>query len=342
MKIAIVGAGVIGMTSAVAIKNAFPEANVTVFADSFTPNTTGDGSAGLWGPYVLGDTSDENIVRWAGDTHKWMEQFWKSPLALEVGISLTPIFRFTNDPKGYSKPCWVPLVYGSQELSQDELKRINKEYKSSYTGGWQFLSYTCEPTKLLPWLMKTFKSQSGKIVRRKINTLDELKREKYNVIVNCSGLGARELAKDPQVTPVRGQVSRVNASWIFHTLLEDNDGGNYIITNLESVILGGTKQKNDFSLSIREEDSKFIHDGCTRMIPALKTSEILTEWVGLRPGRPQIRLEVEFENNKNSQDFAIIHNYGHGGSGVTLCWGCALNVVEILKNLNFTNYKSKL
>lgn len=57
--------------------------------------------------------------------------------------------------------------------------------------------------------MKTFKSQSGKIVRRKINTLDELKREKYNVIVNCSGLGARELAKDPQVTPVRGQVSRV-------------------------------------------------------------------------------------------------------------------------------------
>lgn len=62
MKIAIVGAGVIGMTSAVAIKNAFPEANVTVFADSFTPNTTGDGSAGLWGPYVLGDTSDEKIL----------------------------------------------------------------------------------------------------------------------------------------------------------------------------------------------------------------------------------------------------------------------------------------
>lgn len=62
-----------------------------------------------------------------------MEQFWKSPLALEVGISLMPIFRFTNDPKGYPKPAWVPLVYGVQELNQDELKRINEEYKSNYT-----------------------------------------------------------------------------------------------------------------------------------------------------------------------------------------------------------------
>lgn len=71
------------------------------------------------------------------------------------------------------------------------------------------MSYTCEPSKLLPWLMKTFKSKSGKIKRRKINTLDELKNEKYDVIVNCSGLGARELVKDSQVTSVRGQVSRV-------------------------------------------------------------------------------------------------------------------------------------
>lgn len=62
MKIAIVGAGVIGMTSAVAIKNAFPNENITVFANLFTPDTTGDGSAGLWGPFVLGNTSDENIA----------------------------------------------------------------------------------------------------------------------------------------------------------------------------------------------------------------------------------------------------------------------------------------
>ena len=62
MRIAVVGAGIIGMTSAVAIKNDYPDADVTVFADLFTPNTTGDGSAGLWGPYVLGDTSDEDIM----------------------------------------------------------------------------------------------------------------------------------------------------------------------------------------------------------------------------------------------------------------------------------------
>lgn len=61
-----------------------------------------------------------------------MEGFWKSALALEVGISLVHTFRFTNDPKGYAKPYWSDLVYGAQELKTEELERINKEYKSNY------------------------------------------------------------------------------------------------------------------------------------------------------------------------------------------------------------------
>ena len=83
--------------------------------------------------------------------------------------------------------------------------------KISYfcSGGWHFLTYTCEPIKLLPWLMKKFQSQGGKIKKRKLQTLEELKKENYDIVVNCSGLGARELVQDCLVTPVRGQVSRV-------------------------------------------------------------------------------------------------------------------------------------
>lgn len=61
MRIAVIGAGVIGVTSAVAIKEAFPRAEVTIFSDKFTPNTTGDGSAGLWLPYLLSNTDPEKI-----------------------------------------------------------------------------------------------------------------------------------------------------------------------------------------------------------------------------------------------------------------------------------------
>lgn len=60
-KVAIVGAGVVGLSCAVKIAES--DANVEVFllSDKFSPDTTGDGSAGLWGPYLIGNTSSDKI-----------------------------------------------------------------------------------------------------------------------------------------------------------------------------------------------------------------------------------------------------------------------------------------
>lgn len=62
MRVAVVGAGVIGVTSAFTVKSAFPRYDVKIFADAFSPNTTGDGSAGLWSPFLLSDTPFEDIM----------------------------------------------------------------------------------------------------------------------------------------------------------------------------------------------------------------------------------------------------------------------------------------
>lgn len=62
MRVAVVGAGVIGMTSALAVKTAFPRLDAHVFAAEFSPDTTGDGSAGLWGPYLLGETPPDKVL----------------------------------------------------------------------------------------------------------------------------------------------------------------------------------------------------------------------------------------------------------------------------------------
>ena len=64
MKIAVIGAGVVGLSSAVQIAEQYfkQDVQVTVISEAFSPNTTGDGSAGLWGPYYFGDTSAEKIV----------------------------------------------------------------------------------------------------------------------------------------------------------------------------------------------------------------------------------------------------------------------------------------
>lgn len=345
MRVAVVGAGVIGVTSAFAVKSAFPSYDVKIFADAFSPDTTGDGSAGLWGPYLLTDIPAEDIIRWAGSTHRWFEQLWKAGLSSETGVSLVPVTRVTSECEEdteVTEPAWGKLVYGLQKISNERLQRLKEEHKSNYKQGWQFITYTAEPVLLLPWLMEKFVALGGKMERRNIKMLHQLAEEGYDLIINCSGLGARELVADKTMTSIRGQVYRVKAPWAMHCILVDDDACNYIIPNVNSIVIGGTHQEGDFDRFVREEDSKHIYDGCCRLMPSLKGSEIIRAWVGLRPGRPRVRLERESLSSPMGKEFKVIHNYGHGGSGVTLCWGCAMDVVEMIRNLKVPELNSKL
>ena len=63
------------------------------------------------------------------------------------------------------------------------------------------------------------------------------------------------------------------------------------------------------------------------MWPELDRSKIIGESVGLRPSRSEVRLESEKVDGT-----LIIHNYGHGGAGVTLSWGCADEVTRMLSS----------
>ncbi|KAI8433980.1 hypothetical protein MSG28_012131 [Choristoneura fumiferana] len=108
----------------------------------------------------------------------------------------------------------------------------------------------------------------------------------------------------------------------------------------ETCVLGGTAQANDFSTEIRPEDAEHILNGCSTMIPTLRGAKIVKQWTGLRPARREVRLEAEERDGR-----LVIHNYGHGGSGVTLFWGCASDVLDLLrKKINplDTTAKSKL
>jgi D-amino-acid oxidase len=55
---------------------------------------------------------------------------------------------------------------------------------------------------------------------------------------------------------------------------------------------------------------------------------VLTVLTGLRPARSAVRVETEQLGNA-----WCVHNYGHGGNGVSLSWGCAREVVELAVQL---------
>ena len=66
---------------------------------------------------------------------------------------------------------------------------------------------------------------------------------------------------------------------------------------------------------------------CSACGTRLAGADVLEHNVGLRPGRPEIRLEIEYA----VQGPPLVHNYGHGGSGVTLSWGCAEETLRLVR-----------
>ncbi|XP_044728599.1 D-amino-acid oxidase-like [Chrysoperla carnea] len=335
--IVVVGGGIVGITTAINLQNKYPNVKITIVTEKLSPYTTGDGSAGFWMPYLCGSTPIEKVLDWSIPTLKLFHKLWRSELAEATGVSFVPvIYLFEKDDV---TPKWIPYCHGSLDLSPDLLKKLGKEHGRSYREGTFFTSFTCEPSKFLPYLLRQFFQNGGKLIYSRVTSLSEVaekysdKTKKANVIVNCCGLGARTIVPDDEVYPIRGQVARVHAPWQFHIICSE---ANYIIPNHNAVILGGTAQKNDYSTEVYEEDTKAIFDGCSELVPGLKNSSKLQEWVGLRPARDSVRLELDKTPSKyvtdNNQNLILIHNYGHGGSGVTLSWGCAINVTNLLEN----------
>ncbi len=110
--------------------------------------------------------------------------------------------------------------------------------------------------------------------------------------------------------------------------LVDDEGHNqlaHIFPRSRDIVLGGTAQPNAWDLSPQDADRAEILGKAALLDPLFNEVEILSEAVGLRPARPTVRLELE-----KTGDQTVVHNYGHGGAGFTLSWGCAEEVVDLV------------
>jgi D-amino-acid oxidase len=149
--------------------------------------------------------------------------------------------------------------------------------------------------------------------------------EMPSVVINCSGVAARELVPDPAVAPVRGQVVVITNPGIEEFYIDHTPAPLdvvYMFPHRDTVVLGGTVAPDDWDTTPRPEVAERILRDCAAVDPRVLGATVLGHRVGLRPTRPEVRLESEpLEGGR-----VLWHNYGHGGGGVTLSWGCALEI----------------
>ena len=328
--VVVVGAGVIGLSTAVHLLEKFPgEIELTVISEEFSPNTTTDRAGMIMFPVDLGIKSkynqDESIKRWARHTFQKFHSIYRSEENAKVEICLEHGYLFLSTPS--PDPWWKEEVFGFRHVELDSLEASVINLPPDCKIMWSFSAYIVNPTSYITWLLQKVKIRGANIVKRKISSLDQLT-SSYDIVINCTGLGSCGLVGDNIMYPVRGQVVLVKAPWVKSWVVHYwQDGVSYVFPRARNVVLGGTAQPGDFRESPDPDTAMEILERCQKLVPSLSDAEVIKEWAGLRPARDPIRLE----SCKGDGGSLIIHCYGHGGGGIVLSWGCAVEVGDIVQ-----------
>jgi D-amino-acid oxidase len=315
----VVGAGVSGLTTAICLA----EAGLRAVIQAATPpeRTTSSVAGAIWGPHLVEDSP--RATQWRRATLSVLRE-----LAAERGTGVRVVAGVQAD-RGAPPPLGPPPAWLA------ELGPVTPCLRSSlpagFTSGWRYAAPLAHMPTYLGYLQARFEKAGGLVETATVTSLAAAARGRgARAVVNCTGMGARDLVPDPEVTPYRGQVmlaANPGISEFFIGPADDTADLVYLFPHGDAVVLGGTEVAGDWSMEPVPALADRILRDCEAVEPRLRGAKILDHRVGLRPYRPQIRLEAEPAAGDNwhpdSQIPLLVHNYGHGGAGITMSWGCA-------------------
>jgi D-amino-acid oxidase len=325
--VAIVGAGVSGLTCGVL----FAERGyrTAIFAKEIGQQTTSGAAAALWFPYDVEPV--DKVIPWALETYRTLIDLARNP---ESGVSMIELRQFSRTEEiqipDWAIPlgaCRLPAVAtalcrragGSRRKRLDTARRL-QSFKSGFTLSVPLM----DTTIYLDYLANRFLKADGQITKNvcfeKLEDVDP----KFDLVINCAGIGARELVHDADLEPHRGQVAIVpRIKDLPYAVVCDDAPLMYAIPRSSDCVFGGTNDLSD-DLAIDSATTTRIVAECSRALK-IKKPNFVAKRVGLRPFR---KSGVRLERARLRDSRTIIHNYGHGGSGFTLSWGCAAEVLQ--------------
>lgn len=307
----VLGAGVIGLTTAITLAEA--GARVSVRTASPPGSTTSAVAGAVWGPVTCGPP--ERVHDWAATGLDVLRELESDPA---TGIRTRSGRELSRGPA--KPPGWLDLVDDLEFCREEDLP-------GGFVSGWRYRAPVVSMPVYLDYLTARLERAGGKIDVNPITSLTEVTTGAGGapVIVNCTGVAARALVPDPAVYPIRGQVVVIANPGIEEFYVDHSEGPpavGYLFPHQDRVVLGGTMDAGDWDLTARPEVAERIMANCALIEPRVRNAPVLAHRVGLRPARPEVRLEAETRPDGR----VLWHNYGHGGAGVTLSWGCAREV----------------
>jgi D-amino-acid oxidase len=298
-----------GMTCALELARSGLEVSVHT-AESFE-DTCSAVSAALWFPFEAAPR--EAVVGWSRTSYT---AFLNLSADAVTGVSMKEgIALYRNKPR---QDWWTAALKQARDARPDEV-----------IGGADAGTICTVPfvktSVYLPWLHRQCLDAGISFTRETVVAIPGFAPEADTVVVTA-GLGSEKLLADDHMAPVRGQVVQVTNPGLTKWILDDENpqGMLYIFPRGDDVICGGTTEWGSWETQIDPNTTAAILKRARELVPALAAAEVMSEKVGLRPFRSQVRLDKTTIAGRS-----VISCYGHGGSGVTMSWGCAKDVVAL-------------
>lgn len=377
--IAVIGAGVVGLTTGIELLK--HDYQVTIVADSALDGTTSSVAAAFWYPFWTGNEPDHSWYKatWAWETFLKLDELVSDPASgitraalLEYFDSSIPSSLLTSTLNGM----WWKVIPRTrfEMLLASEVANVRfcraPHGDLKFQAGMKFETLVINMSCYLEYLQGMFSRDGGQLDIPHYLASSDLEQlcGKYDFVVNCSGQGSHDLINDKRLVPKQGVVlhlppiEAVRDVTLVHTGMFANNPL-YVVPRggaIRDTVLGGTitltsgvpRPKHIAWNRLGQEtraiqiDAENILAECRAMLHILAKYEPLTVSVGYRPvrifgdaGSPSertapVRLEPE---TAGAMAGRIVHNYGHGGGGVTLSWGCAAEVRRWIEWLRATN-----
>ncbi|MFD5094635.1 FAD-dependent oxidoreductase [Amycolatopsis thailandensis] len=291
MRITVVGGGVIGLSCAHRLAGAGHD--VTVVTADRPGETTSAVAGGVLFPPL--SVHSDQVDRWTAASVEDYRSLGAPGVRLRRGTFFIP--------REAPLPSWA---FSMPDLDHEP-------------GRLTFTTTVIDTPVYLAWLADRV---AGLGVRTEYRTVSRLEDLDADLVVNAAGLGGGRLAGDGTVVPVGGQVVHLADPGLTEWIVDGSTPVlRHVIPHGRHVVCGGTQEPGRDSVEPDPGVTADIVRRCRELVPALADAPVLGAKVGLRPFRPQVRLE---------RDGDVVHCYGHGGAGITLAWGCADDVLALV------------
>ncbi|MFI7689794.1 FAD-dependent oxidoreductase [Nonomuraea sp. NPDC049655] len=285
-EIAVIGAGVMGMTAATLLLDL--GLNVTIYSDRKPVETTSYKAGGQWAASILEYSKDFAKVQEFQYILATAYTMFKASIGKGFGVSEVDNYSVRPTSGIDVVHELVPGLLPPREY----LPRL--PFQGHDTSGYRYRTLLVEPPILIPRLERDLRARGVMFVsRRFINSTDVLTSLTQKVIINCTGLGAKELWNDNNMISYRGQLAmlrpQVNLEYLYGQK-------GYMFPRHDHVVIGGTVEENDHEV--------FDPDKCKELV------DYMAGVFGQGPAVPMPDFHVHHPRNERLVDprLSIAHD----------------------------------